>query len=352
MENFEKNAGGETNSFDAGGNEENVSGVRRENTEERKSYFWLKAIAGFYLVSMLLGLIYVVRMPKVKVPGQKEVARFVTSMRTKNGVGVVEVFGPIYQRSSRSVWIIGETRNIANQIRKLADKKEVKAVLLDINSPGGTVSSIQDIYATILRVKKKTKKPFVARIGDVAASGGYYIAAACDKIISNPGSITGSIGVIFQAANYEGLMKKIGLEAETIKSGKYKDIGSPVREMTSDERELLQKMIDDAYAQFLDAVSKGRNIPGEKLKNDIADGRIYTGRQAMEVGLVDEMGDFQVALNAAGKMAKLGANPRIIKHTDPIDEFFSLFNAKTDFFEDIEAKYLRGPALLYLWEGF
>lgn len=312
---------------------------------------WLKITAGLYCAAIIMAFIVISKIPEKKSSYKTDLSK-VMSLKKPAGIGIVSISGPIYQTDSRNIFERGSSR-VATRIKKMSEKKNVKAILIDINSPGGTVSAVQDIYAAILRAKKETKKPFVARIGNVAASGGYYVAAACDKIVANPGSITGSIGVIFNAGNYEGLMKKIGVKSEIIKSGKFKDIGTPSRQMTKEERDILQGMIDDSYSQFIEAVSAGRNISIEDLK-PLADGRIYTGRQAFDVKLVDKLGDFQIAADLAGEMGKVGKDPKIIRNVDSFDQFFSLLNVKSGVFsiKDVERIFLSGPRLEYRWEGF
>ncbi|HBE88649.1 MAG TPA: signal peptide peptidase SppA [Elusimicrobia bacterium] len=272
---------------------------------------------------------------------------------SKDAVAIVPVYGGIYQGNSPHSWEKGSGQ-IARKIDKLAARKEVKAILLDINSPGGTVSAVQEINAAIARARDTHKKPVVAVMGDVAASGGYYIAAACDRIVAHPGTITGSIGVIFSGANVEGLMKKIGYKPEVIKSGKFKDIGSMSRDMTPEERRLLQAMIDDSYDQFVAVVSTGRNIPADKLRSEIADGRIYTGRQALEARLVDVLGDTQTALDIAGELGKIGKNPRVIRDTDPFSSIFSLLDSKLGLFGGgkVTEMITDHPRLEYRWQGF
>jgi len=257
----------------------------------------------------------------------------------------------ITQGSSSRSWERG-SQQIARRIKLLAEKKDVKAVLLDINSPGGSVGAVQEIYSAVLRARRETKKPFVARFGEVSASGGYYVASACDLILSQPGAITGSIGVIFSVSNFEGLMKKVGVRNEAIKSGKFKDMGSPVREMTPEERQLLQGMIDDSYSQFVAAVSEGRKMSVEKVKL-LADGRIYTGRQAQEAGLVDKIGDMQDALDSAGELGKIGKNPRVITDSDPFENLMSLMDSKLQLFGagSVADALETGPRLEYRWYG-
>jgi len=214
------------------------------------------------------------------------------------------------------------------------------------------VGAVQEIYSAVLKAKAETKKPFIARFGEVSASGGYYVAAACDQIMAHPGTITGSIGVIFSVSNFEGLMKKVGFRSEAIKSGKFKDIASPTREMTSDERKLLQAMIDDSYEQFVKAVSDGRKMPVDQVKL-LADGRIYTGRQAKESGLVDVLGDLQDAIDKAGEMGGIGRNPRVLSDSDPFENLLSLIDTKLSLSgtKAITEALDTAPSLEYRWYG-
>ncbi len=320
-------------------------------TKFSSTKLWLQVVAALYFVSIIMAFSIIGKAPKKKGILDKNDFSKVMSFSKKDGIGIITISGPIYQRTSKSIFEKHGSR-ISTKIKKLSEKKNVKAILIDINSPGGTVGAVQDIYSAIMRAKKKTKKPFVARMGDVAASGGYYIAAACDKIVAHPGSITGSIGVIMSAGNYEELMKKIGFKRETIKSGKFKDIGSGSRQMTQEEKAILQSMIDDSYSQFLEDISKGRNMPLEMIK-PLADGRVYTGRQAYEVKLIDVLGDYQAAVDLTGEMGKVGKDPKIIKGTDSFEEFFSMLNVKTSFENKVNVeRFFSGPKLEYRWEGF
>ncbi len=207
--------------------------------------------------------------------------------------------------------VITDSRDIIKQITKYKDDSSIKGIVLSINSPGGGVAPSQEIYKEILKLHDKNKK-VVTAMGSLAASGGYYIACASDKIVANPGTITGSIGVIMTFSNIEELMKKVGFKTEVIKSGKYKDTGSPVRSMTDEEREILQEVIDDVYDQFIEAVAKGRNMESDRVKK-LADGRIFSGRQAKEVGLVDELGNLQDAISIMTKLVGIKGKPQIIQ---------------------------------------
>jgi protease-4 len=230
--------------------------------------------------------------------------------RRQGTLAIVHVSGPIHFEMSPQGWIGADAEEAVRKLHRLSEKDEVKAILLRINSPGGTVGAVQEIHREMARCRAKGKI-IVASLGDVAASGGYYLAAGSDRIVANPGTITGSIGVILEFGNLEGLFQKIGLKLQVIKSGAYKDIGSPARALTSEEKAMLQATIDDAYSQFFEAVRGGRGMDPEKLRG-LADGRIFTGSQAKEAGLVDELGDEQDAIQAAIRLAKLPAKPYIL----------------------------------------
>ncbi len=205
--------------------------------------------------------------------------------------------------------MITSSRDIVEQIGTFKEDDDVKAIILRINSPGGGVGPSQEIYREILRAKEKKK--IIASIESVGASGGYYVACASDVIVANPGTITGSIGVVMEFSNIEELLKKIGFRSYVIKSGKHKDIGSPLREMTPQEREILQGVIDNVHSQFVRAVAEGRNIEEGKVRR-IADGRIFSGEQAKELGLVDRLGSLQDAIEIAAEMAGIKGKPTVI----------------------------------------
>lgn len=205
--------------------------------------------------------------------------------------------------------MITSSRDIVEQIGTFKEDDDVKAIILRINSPGGGVGPSQEIYREILRAKEKKK--IIASIESVGASGGYYVACASDIIVANPGTITGSIGVVMEFSNIEELLKKIGFRSYVIKSGKHKDIGSPLREMTPQEREILQGVIDNVHSQFVRAVAEGRNMEEGKVRQ-IADGRIFSGEQAKELGLVDRLGSLQDAIEIAAEMAGIKGKPTVI----------------------------------------
>jgi len=220
------------------------------------------------------------------------------SFSLNNKVGVVKIEG-----------FIGDIHDVVEQMNQFGKDDSIKAVILRIDSPGGGVASSQEIYQAVNDLKKKKK--VVASMGSVAASGGYMVACATDKIVANPGTLTGSISAVMHFANVEELLKKVGLKATVVKSGKFKDIGSPVREMTPDEKALLQDLVDDISDQFIEMVSKDRNIPKENVRK-IADGRVFTGRQAHKLGLVDYLGDMGYAVTIAGEMAGIKGKPDVV----------------------------------------
>ncbi|MHB8846022.1 MAG: signal peptide peptidase SppA [Nitrospirota bacterium] len=213
---------------------------------------------------------------------------------------------------------------IVDEINDYADDSSIRAIILRIDSPGGGVVVSQEIYNAVLNARKTGKKKVVMSLGSVAASGGYYIAAAGDRIVANPGTLTGSIGVKMEFANVEKLLEKIGVRGMVVKAGEYKDIGSPYREMSEAEKKLLQAVIDDVHSQFIDAVAKGRSLPEADVKA-IADGRIFTGRQALQLKLVDQLGDLEDSVQAAAELAGIKGKPKIIKKEKkvPFLEYFT-----------------------------
>jgi len=213
-------------------------------------------------------------------------------------IAIVEIKGVITQSSP-----------IIEEILQYQEDEGVKAIILRIDSPGGGVGPSQEIHREILKLKKKKK--VVTSMGSVAASGGYYIACASDLIIANPGTITGSIGVLMEFTNIEELFKKIGIKGVVLKSGEHKDIGSPFREMTPEEKKIIQGVIDNVHQQFIHAVAEGRKLDRTKVAQ-IADGRILTGEQAKQMGLVDQIGNLQDAIDVVAKMVNIEGKPNVI----------------------------------------
>jgi protease IV len=221
----------------------------------------------------------------------------VLSLFSGDGVGVLQIEGAI-----------DDPRTTLTELRRFRQTPWIKAVVVRIDSPGGAVAPTQEIFEEILRTRKN--KPCIASMGSVAASGGYYIASACDKILANPGTMTGSIGVIMQLGNIEELMKKVGVKGINIKSGANKDIGSPFQPLSQEGRDILQSVVDNVHGQFVSAVAKGRGMDEARVRK-LADGRIYSGAQAKELGLIDEFGTLEDAIALAAKRAGLDDEPAV-----------------------------------------
>ena len=207
--------------------------------------------------------------------------------------------------------IILDVDDIVHDLKSHRKNPLVRAVVVRINSPGGVVGPTQELYRA-LRQLRRVGKPVVASLGAVAASGGYYVAVAADSIYANPGTLTGSIGVIMQMANLESVMKKVGVDYVVVKAGQFKDIGNLSRAMTADERRVLQSLLDDVHRQFIDAVAEGRKLDRTRVVQ-FADGRVFSGAQAKALAMVDEMGGLEEAINAAGKLAGIEGSPKVIQ---------------------------------------
>jgi protease-4 len=234
-------------------------------------------------------------------------------------VGVVSLTGVIHSGATRSLFgALSGADVVIGQLRQAEEDASVKAVVLKIDSPGGSAAASASIYRAVQRLQ--AKKPVVVSMGDVAASGGYYSASAAGTIMANPATETGSIGVIMHGMNYSGLMNRYGVTDQTIATGPYKDTGSPERPMRPDERIYIKTMLLDIYDQFVTDVAAGRRMDVAAVRK-LADGRVYTGRQAKKLHLVDELGDYRDALELAWKKAGLTGEPRTktFGHTSLLD---------------------------------
>jgi protease IV len=221
-----------------------------------------------------------------------------------NRVALVEVEG-----------LIVDADRLVREIGDHGEDPSIRAVIVRIQSPGGVVGPTQEIYDAILKVRTQGK-PVVASMGSVAASGGYYLAAAATRIVANPGTLTGSIGVIMQLAEIEGLLRKVGVRYEVIKAGRFKDSASFARPMTPEERAVLQVVLDDMHDQFVTAIAEGRRLSKERVRS-LADGRIYSGRMAKELGLVDALGGLDEAVRIAGELGGVPGKPRLVRPRRP-----------------------------------
>jgi protease-4 len=208
--------------------------------------------------------------------------------------------------------VIVDSKEALEQLDRYQKNQAIKALVIRINSPGGGVAAAQEIFEELQKTKSQHRKPIVASMGGLAASGGYYIACASDRIFANPGSITGSIGVIVQLANISRLLEKVGVKSVTIKSGEHKDMGSMTKDLSPEDQKIFQGVLDDVHDQFIDVVAKSRRMDKEKVR-EISDGRIFTGRQAISLGLIDELGNLSDAVNYAAQMAGIKGKPRIVE---------------------------------------
>lgn len=240
----------------------------------------------------------------------------VATVTANDRIAVINIEGAIMSGGGEDGLLESTTGASSNKImqdlRTAAADDSVKAVLLRINSPGGSVTAAEEIAKEIYRLKETTHKPVIASMGDTAASAGYWLAACSDKIYANSSTLTGSIGVYIPYMNTEELYKKIGISGTKIKSGEFKDILSNERAMTPAEKDLLQKMVNEMYEQFVAVVAKGRNLPEDKVRI-LADGRVYTGKQAKELGLVDEIGNYYDALDATASLVGITGKPETIE---------------------------------------
>jgi len=247
-------------------------------------------------------------------------------------VGLVEIIGEI-----------DDPEPIVDQLDRMERDTSVRAVVIRLDSPGGGVAASQEIYEAVKKLREDGKKPVVASMGGVAASGAYYVACAADSIVANAGTLTGSIGVIMQFPNTEDLFRKVGIRFETVKTGKYKDIGNMWRPMTDDERKLLQDVLSNVYDQFVDAIVEGRSL----VKEDIlpyADGRIFSGDQALQYGFVDRLGDLDDAIRLAGEMAGISGQPVVVRKERPRVRFLDYLDNKMNQLSGLSS---RGPRLEY-----
>ncbi len=227
----------------------------------------------------------------------------------RGDVALVRVEGPI---SASGAGLFGggaSSPRITAQLQQAAERSSIRAVLVRIDSPGGSAAAAQEIYQEIQRVRSRGKPVYVS-MGDVAASGGYYVACAADRIYANPGTITGSIGVISANLDLSKLFGKIGIAPEVVKTGEFKDMGSGLRPMTERERQLMKQLLDSIYGQFIAAVAEGRHLPRERVRS-LADGRVYTGEQAVKLELADELGGMRSALRAVARRAGIRGEPKV-----------------------------------------
>lgn len=266
-------------------------------------------------------------------------------------VALLEIYGQISDSATGGSPLSSPTGTNANAvIRQIRQAREdnVKAVLLLINSPGGTAAASQAIYDELMRLRKETNTKIVAALGDVAASGGYFVASAADHIVANPASVTGSIGVIVRTQNVSPLLDKLGVKSSSVQSGPYKDILSPFRDTSATERNIIEGIVMDSYEQFLNAIVAGRGISLEQLR-PLADGRIFTGSQALKLKLVDSLGNSHTALDKTAELANIKGEPRTRNYTSGSiwESFFPSFESLFPGYQQVQqARWNKIPLAL------
>lgn len=327
-------------------------------------------ILGFCVFSIIIGLLNATKQPQVRQTSPvREQPGFFRGISVSGGekVALITLEGIIAQSKGESFFRdLSSADSALKALNKAIEDKSVKGVILRVNSPGGTVAMSQEIYNAILRLREE--KPVIVSMADVAASGGYYIASAADRIYANPGTLTGSIGVIMETINARELLTgKLGIESEVIKSGKFKDVGNIYRPLSPEERELLNNLVNNAYNQFLKAITEGRinrkddlkleraELTEETLKK-YADGRIFTGELALEYGFVDKLGGLAEAQEDIKELLKKEDIP-IVDYNKPtgFQEFFMQISDRflpqmlgLEHFIPVSTKYPRQP--LFIWE--
>lgn len=325
------------------------------NTESKRKVNPLALVlvlsAVFFLIFIVISAALFMRRTQV---GWEEHSKKTSIFSLNGAVGVVELNG-----------VIMDSKKTLKDLKRFEDSKDIKAVVLRLNSPGGSVAPSQEIYDAV----KTYPKPLVVSMGSVAASGAFYIACGAKRVFANPGTLTGSIGVIMEFANMEKLYEWAKIRRYALKTGRFKDSGSSYRDMQPEEKELLQKMLDDVLAQFKQAVVEGRKMSMEKV-SAIADGRIMTGSQAKRAGLVDDLGSIDEAIKAAAKLAGLKDDPRVIYQHKEKFRFMDLFfnddqdeetrshgvipGAISHLLGDIiesDAAHATAPGIYWLWNG-
>ena len=270
----------------------------------------------FVIFIIIVIVVSIIQSSRSKVSVEEEV-----NIAKGNNISLIELEGTIGGSSGLTGGGVISPKDVESLLTE-AKKDSTNALIISINSPGGSVEPTQEIYNSIERFKKKSGKKVYVWMKEVAASGGYYISCTADKIIAMPTTLTGSIGVIVNLINSEELLKKVGVSVYTLKKGKYKDMGSFSRSLTDEERAIFQNIIDEAYEQFLKIVSEKRNIPLSRLK-ELAQGQIFTGIKAKKVGLIDDVGDLEDTVALVKKDLNLKGEPKIISHKKR-RTFFSL----------------------------
>ncbi|MBE2217333.1 MAG: signal peptide peptidase SppA [Ignavibacteria bacterium] len=292
-------------------------------------WFW-----GIFLGLLFLGMLFVAISFLVFASALKRDGGEYVSSGSGDKIAIVEIND-----------VIVSSEKTVEQIKKFREDKSIKAIILRINTPGGGVAASQEIYEEVKRTRD-SGKIVVVSMGSIAASGGYYIAVGSSLIVSNPGTLTGSIGVIAQFISIKDLAEKLGINQTTIKSGNLKDAGNPFREMNDTDKAYFQDVVDNSFGQFLDVVAKERKMDKTTLLK-YANGRVFTGLQAKEYGLVDSLGTFEDAIRITSKMAGIDGEPRIVREKKKFSFFEEMMGSKIEDVTDIKGKLFDEPILQY-----
>jgi protease-4 len=310
---------------------------------------WVALVAAALL---FLGMVYVVGRSAGAVPATGgPFDEVVVQGEGTDKIALIEVHGEIVGTDEEALGEGASAEELRSKLRQAANDDAVQAVILQVNSPGGSVVASDEIYRQVLQLRR-AGKPVVASMGEVAASGGYFISAGADRVVANPSTITGSIGVILVLLNLEGATGKLGVEPVVFISGRLKDIGSPFRDMTEEERQILQRLLDESYERFVEVVAEGRHMD-ELAVRELADGRPISGFQAQRAGLVDRLGDLDTAIEEARNLAGVDS-ATVVEYRRPLSlgDLLSqgFFPGFTDPIEELEGSVgVTGPALKYLY---
>lgn len=302
---------------------------------KRSIWFWL-LIAGGSLTALVLvfaGLIWMMLGSGFGNDGFSSISN--------NKIAVVDLDGVILSADKTD-----------SQLRKFAEDDSVKAIILHINSPGGGAAASQEIYNEVLRLREQSKKPIVASVESVGASGAYYIASACNKIYANDASVVGSIGVIMEWVNYGDLLHWARLKEVTLKAGELKDAGSPTRDLTPKEQAYFQSLVDNMHSQFIHDVAAGRHLPEDKIK-PLATGQVWTGQQALPLGLIDKEGGFRVALIDTARSVGIRGEPTIVRPSRPKVGLLDILTGSPDsdsIFPNPSKLLERNAGFYFLWK--
>ncbi len=277
-------------------------------------------IITLFAVSVVLGILIVLKQQNKKAS--------VIYTKYKDKIAVVEINDTIFFTSSSESFIKKDAEYYVGKLTSYFKRKDVKGIVLKINSPGGSVAAVQRLYRQIRKLKEEYKKPIVCYVPELCVSGGYYVACACDKIICSEGSVLGSVGVILQVGNISELLKKIGVSVEVIKSSKYKDIGSFYRSMTPEEKQIFETLVNTAYEQFIQAIIEGRGLSRVQVMN-FADGRVFIGPQAVDLLMADIVGDEEDAINEVKRIAGIKGEVEVIREkVKPLDFLYNIVSEK------------------------